>query len=654
MSNVLRKSSQDHFPLVPPTAAESFGAAVQQLLEAVGEADLSGVDGAVLALTEILRPTSSDDVLAGLRDAALRAHEVSSYQRRRVGELTALHQIAVDLATVRDPDDALQAIVRSAQAVIPSADATYLLLAEPGTGWNYIKASVGLHNPDFMHVRVRDGFGMVARIYETRAPLWTRNYTESSSFDHDNIVDRTLVEDGLRSVLGIPMIVQGVPQGVLYAANRVERAFTADEVSVLQQFADLASIAIENSQYFAGLRRTAHDIGEDMTAVERAAQLHADLTALVVEGAHIADVLTPISSVLPGALHLLDGSDQLIASTDSGAFTDEVLNQVRQSQRAGIATTQVTETGFRHVVAVVTPNAYHGALIVDSDEQLTDLDRRTLERAGHVVALLNLQQQALVEAEEQVRGDFLHELLETRQELTGAARLRAQNRGIHLEDRVVAVAISVPTTRQLAARRAISDFARVHKGVGGEHNGIVAAVLPCDQPREIAGQVHARLARELGIPALVCVSRAVDATTGAVCDAFTEARRCAALLRGLGSESNAVTTNELAIFSLLFTPGREHELNLFLEHTLGPLHNYDDAHKTQLVHTVSAYFANNLNVARTARALYVHANTVVKRLERVAEVLGEDWQSEPSATRLRVALLFRSYVDGSPGLPLVP
>ncbi|MFC5731553.1 MULTISPECIES: helix-turn-helix domain-containing protein [Nocardioides] len=639
---------REHFPLVHPTAAEGFGLAVQDLLDAINETDLGRVEGAAHTLIDILRPTSPDDVLAGLRHAALRAHQEAVNRRRRVSELTALHQIAVDLAALRDPDEGLQAIVRAAQAVIPSADATYLLLSEAGTGWNYIKASVGLQNPDFMNVRVHDGFGMVARIYETRAPLWTRNYVESNSFKHDSVVDKSLAEDGLRSVLGIPIILQGVPQGILYAANRVERAFSADEVAVLQQFADLASIAIENTQYLAGLRRTAEDINEGMTAVERAAQLHADLTALVVGGADMADVLTPINNVLPGELHLLDSADQVLASTSDDDLDADTFTQVRLSQRAGTVTTEKTETGYRHVVAVATPTAYHGALVLKSESTLTDLDRRTLQRAGHIVALLKIQQQALVEAEVQVRGDFLHELLETRQGLSDAAMLRAHSRGIELSGEVVVVAVAVPNERQLAARRAMSDYASIRSGVGGEHNGVVAAVFPGEDAKQVANDVHKRLRRELGIPALVCASRPVDGASGAVCDAFIEARRCATMLRGLGTESRAVTTSELAIFSLLFTPGREHELNLFIEHTLGPLTRYDQSQNAQLVDTVSAYFTNGLNVARTARALFVHANTVVKRLERVTDVLGEDWQDEPNATRLRVALLFHSYVDGSP------
>ena len=54
------------------------------------------------------------------------------------------------------------------------------------------------------------------------------------------------------------------------------------------------------------------------------------------------------------------------------------------------------------------------------------------------------------------------------------------------------------------------------------------------------------------------------------------------------------------------------------------------------------YFREGTNLARTARALYVHPNTVVKRLARVADLLGDDWQSPDRALELHMALQLRS------------
>lgn len=226
--------------------------------------------------------------------------------------------------------------------------------------------------------------------------------------------------------------------------------------------------------------------------------------------------------------------------------------------------------------------------------------------------------------------------------------MRAHTRGIVLEEGVVAVAILVPSAKHLAARRTVADLARDRSGVGGDHNGIIAAVVPSSDPLESAALFRRKLTDRLGIPAIICASSTVDGTTGAVWEAFTEARRCALLLRGLGGEPKAVTTRELGMFSLLFTPGREHELAAFLAHAIGPLSAYDEANNAQLVRTLTAYFANNLNVAKTSRALFVHGNTIVKRLDRVTEVLGKDWQSEPNMTQLRIALLLNAYAEGPP------
>jgi DNA-binding PucR family transcriptional regulator len=59
----------------------------------------------------------------------------------------------------------------------------------------------------------------------------------------------------------------------------------------------------------------------------------------------------------------------------------------------------------------------------------------------------------------------------------------------------------------------------------------------------------------------------------------------------------------------------------------------------------ATYFREGTNLARTARALYVHPNTVVKRLARVADLLGDNWQSPDRALELHMALQLRALAD---------
>jgi DNA-binding PucR family transcriptional regulator len=75
----------------------------------------------------------------------------------------------------------------------------------------------------------------------------------------------------------------------------------------------------------------------------------------------------------------------------------------------------------------------------------------------------------------------------------------------------------------------------------------------------------------------------------------------------------------------------------FIQAAIGDLIDYDARKGTHLVRTVDAYFASGSNITRTKDALHVHVNTVTQRLERISQVLGEDWQLGRRALEIRIA-----------------
>ncbi len=66
--------------------------------------------------------------------------------------------------------------------------------------------------------------------------------------------------------------------------------------------------------------------------------------------------------------------------------------------------------------------------------------------------------------------------------------------------------------------------------------------------------------------------------------------------------------------------------------------DYDARRGTDLVGTLQHYFACGTNIARTAQTLYVHANTVTQRLERIASLLGQDWREPTRYLEIQLAL----------------
>lgn len=82
-----------------------------------------------------------------------------------------------------------------------------------------------------------------------------------------------------RSMLAVPLTVQGQPVGALVAADRAGRTFTDDEVRLLDAFADQAAVALKHAELF---RDNARRLSELLVVheVARAASAEADLGEL--------------------------------------------------------------------------------------------------------------------------------------------------------------------------------------------------------------------------------------------------------------------------------------------------------------------------------------------------------------------------------------
>jgi len=96
--------------------------------------------------------------------------------------------------------------------------------------------------------------------------------------------------------------------------------------------------------------------------------------------------------------------------------------------------------------------------------------------------------------------------------------------------------------------------------------------------------------------------------------------------------------DDLGLYRVLSDLRDRAELQRFYQETLGDLLAYDQVHDTELVHTLQVLFAENTNISQTARALYVHRNTLNYRLQRIAEISGYDLNDAETRLTLQLAL----------------
>jgi signal transduction histidine kinase len=69
-----------------------------------------------------------------------------------------------------------------------------------------------------------------------------------SQVDADHVLNPILYEKGIKSMLGVPLVMRGVTTGVLHVGTLVPREFTATDVELLQLVAERVAISVERAQ----------------------------------------------------------------------------------------------------------------------------------------------------------------------------------------------------------------------------------------------------------------------------------------------------------------------------------------------------------------------------------------------------------------------
>ncbi|RRO20703.1 GAF domain-containing protein [Saccharopolyspora rhizosphaerae] len=582
----------------------------------------------VLKLLDLLASGASGERLAEVgagnpdlgraTELALRISATLSAHRRREAELTALFDTASDLARLHDPDAVLRSIVRRARTLL-GADVSYLSLNDEAAGGTYMRVTDGCVSQLFKEVALGMGKGIGGLVAQTARPYASPDYFRDDRVTHTRAIDDAVRDEGLAAILGVPLSVGDDVIGVLYAADRTPREFTPEEVALLSSLADHAAIALDNA-------RLLEEISTHSEAVQRAGEAHDRLMDLVLRGADVSSVAAALADVLQGSLSLFDAD-----STELARAGEPVDPPAADAVADSLATGRAVVRDGTWVCAVQAGPETLGSIVLADRPTLLDADRRLFERASVVTALLLMLRRSVAKAEDEVRGELLTDLLTAPERNSAALVARASRLGVDLAAPhcvLVAHAESVPRRRLVmaASPRAV---------LAGSHADEVVLLAREDDASTLA----ARLAEELGsvVDGLVTVGAAGPACGPvAVASAHAEAVRCLHALLALGRAGEGASAEELGFLGVLL--GDRADIGGFVRRTLGPVLDYDARRGTELVATLEAYFAAGGQHNRTKDVLHVHVNTVVQRLERVASLLGEDWQTPSRALEIQLAL----------------
>jgi signal transduction histidine kinase len=208
-----------------------------------------------------------------------------------------------------------------------SADTCAVLLLDEETNELVARAAVGIEEEVEAGVRIPVGRGFAGRVAAERGPVILHEV------DHAHVLNPILLKKGIKSLLGVPLLVAGEVLGVLHVGTLSPRAFDEADVELLQLAADRAAVAIEHARLFEAERRARERL-EHLQAVT-------DMALAALELEELLSVLLPriraiLSADTCAVLLLEEESNELVARAAVG-IEEEVEAGVRIPVGGGFA-----------------------------------------------------------------------------------------------------------------------------------------------------------------------------------------------------------------------------------------------------------------------------------------------------------------------------
>ncbi len=409
------------------------------------------------------------------------------------------------------------------------------------------------------------------------------------------------------------------------------------------------------------------------------------LAELAIAGKGLADIAAAVAVSLALPVAVADEEWRPLCAFDlEGTTVSEppapILRGLREKVALALGRERLSASAppVLHVALAGEPHTYVAAPIVlpagpsgyiwadAAPGELSPLVDITISHAAAVCAIDMARQQAVLEAQLHLRGNFVEELLTDGYQSIEAMRQRARFLG-HLLDQPHAVAVfDIDHFAHYTAARPVSGegaivklkerFARLvadaltdgDAALLWQYSDAIVALLPVHADTTLADiekkveAVRATVQARLAGPTISAGLGRIYDDPARLHRSYTEAREAVGI--GLSTVGPARTTlfDRLGVYRLLFRLRESPELEGFRDELLGPLEAYDRARGADLVYTLERYLACNCNVARATEELHLHRNGLLYRLQRIGEITGADFNDAQQRLSYHLAILARS------------
>lgn len=349
-------------------------------------------------------------------------------------------------------------------------------------------------------------------------------------------------------------------------------------------------------------------------------------------------------------------------------FTDTIprnISQIKKSVKR-IYHSKGREIKCR-ILPVAVANYIYGYIIVwQTMRELTEFDYIVLEQSSTILALERIRTRELEEVKLTIRQDFFDDLLTGKLTSIDSIQPLCDLHGINANYMYYCMVITIEPDvvgsledmvvrkyeQDLIAKKCVDLVYEHASSANGEimcfyrNNRVIVLVgqneyrptITISDAKQFADELYETLLAKVKKTTFsVGIGRQYKTITS-LHKSFSEAHEAIRLMHKFDGKGAVSHFEDYSIYHFLESNIKASELEDFFLKRLGKVHEHDLGFGTSFMTTLESYFSHNQNVSEAAKALFIHRNTFIYRIDKIKEILGTDLKHSEELLQIQLAL----------------
>ena len=464
----------------------------------------------------------------------------------------------------------------------------------------------------------------------------------------------------------IPHLAEKKLTGMMINVGRYMGEIPEGMVAAAKKY-NFPLIALPWEINFTDVTHAIHEriINEQYALSQQVFHIHEVLTQIVIMGGGLDSLANQLADLLQRSITIEDASYSILAyksidpidnvrarSIAEGHTPAEVIayhkiqglyDRLRLERRPQ-KVDPIPEIGLalERVVApiIVGPQLLGFIWVIATDHPLTDLDFLAIERGASVAALILSRKQAVYEAEQRVKNQLFESLLDPLSSTHNSISDELNN--LRLSNGYQILVLESTTMQSHIIQNRIIENCAGKEGVDVlviERGGRLIAILASESTPKGVEFAECILATgdEYKCNFGIGISSHVKGA-GQFRLAYEEALNSLQIGLAISPQRGAWSSENLGYLLSLFHSSDDLRTVSYYQSLIEQLAAYDEKHDTNLLSTLNVYIDQLVNVHDTAKALFIHRNTLYQRLEKINDLCQVDLKDILTIVNLYLAL----------------